>query len=492
MQAVLNQKIFDQDFYQVGGTLPANAPSYIMRKADGELLTALQQNEYCYILDARQVGKSTLVAHAANDLKAEGVHVARLDLSGYGSVVSPEQWYFTLLEDLGEELGLEDKLTEFWDAHETTTPLRRWMQALEQVALPQLTGPVILFMDEVDSIVSPTQTVQEANVSSAKFFPGDEFFTAIRACYNRRAQNPQLRRLTFCLVGSATPGSLISDPERTPFNIARRIEPTDFTLEEATPLAERLGIADWEARKSVLRRVLYWTGGHPYLTQALCRAIATRSDTLPPTPQSVDRLCEKHFFAKNPVESQHLSYIGERALWKSEQAVAVLDLYRAIRLERRQIAFDAKNPIHETLRLSGLVKVGDGYLRIRNRIYAQVFDARWIQNKMPGAEVRQRAIVARKAVARVASAAGVIILFLLGLTFKAVYEGNRADQNSTLAEIAQTEATYSANQARVAQAQATQAAEAAGIAKHKADLSVEAEKEKRSTSAFRSPKGNRC
>src|SRR5205814_2031361 len=68
----------------------------------------------------------------------------------------------------------------------------------------------------------------------------DEFFAAIRACYNRRTEEPEWERLTFCLLGVATPSDLIQDTRTTPFNIGRRIDLTDFSPAEAAPLARGL------------------------------------------------------------------------------------------------------------------------------------------------------------------------------------------------------------------------------------------------------------
>ncbi len=46
--------------YQVGGSLPTQALSYVQRQADSALYDAVCRGEFCYILTARQMGKSSL------------------------------------------------------------------------------------------------------------------------------------------------------------------------------------------------------------------------------------------------------------------------------------------------------------------------------------------------------------------------------------------------------------------------------------------------
>ena len=118
----------------------------------------------------------------------------------------------------------------------------------------------MIFIDEIDCVRSLP-------------FSTDEFFAAIRECYNRRTQDPEYERLTFCLLGVASPSDLIQDTRITPFNIGRRIELTDFSAAEAAPFQSGLvlgspemsGRSEEEAR-ALLGRILHWTGGHPYLT----------------------------------------------------------------------------------------------------------------------------------------------------------------------------------------------------------------------------------
>ena len=50
-----------QEFFVAGGTLWQEAPSYIVRPADDELFRLALEGEYCDVLAARQMGKSSLI-----------------------------------------------------------------------------------------------------------------------------------------------------------------------------------------------------------------------------------------------------------------------------------------------------------------------------------------------------------------------------------------------------------------------------------------------
>src|SRR5579871_6280280 len=333
----------ESPFYVTGGTLPADAASYVARQADSDLLNSLLSGEYCYILNSRQMGKSSLCVRTIARLKAQGVTTIFLDLTKFGGGnLTAEQWYAGMLSEFGRSCGMRSECLAYWKENASLSPLQRFFGAIQEVALPHLEGRLVFFVDEID-------------VTRSLPFSTDEFFAAIRPCYVGRATQPLLERLVFCLLGTATPADLIQDTRVSPFNIGKRIELRDFTPEEAAPLAQGLG----RNGSTLLERVLYWTGGHTYLTQRLCRSVAESGVQ---TVSEVDRLCTELFLTHTAKESDdNLAFVRNRLLKSEVDLAALLDLYRKMRDGKRP-AYDETNPLCPVLRLSGVAKVREGML----------------------------------------------------------------------------------------------------------------------------------
>ena len=119
--------------YQVGGTLNATDPTYVERQTDINLLEALTAGKFCYVLNSRQMGKSSLMVRTKFRLQQAGHRCAMVDLTSIGSKqITPVQWYKGLLAELWHDLQMADE-----------DHFQQWWQAQGDISLPQKFGRII-------------------------------------------------------------------------------------------------------------------------------------------------------------------------------------------------------------------------------------------------------------------------------------------------------------------------------------------------------------
>jgi hypothetical protein len=366
------------NFYYVGGSVPLDAPSYIKREADDIFYNYLKNGQYCYVLNSRQMGKSSLWVQTQKRLKEDNIDCATIDLSGIGKNISEDIWYRVLFEQLVKrfDLSIREKEQTWWDERAYKSAINRLDEFVEEILLREVSRPIVICFDEIDSVLSLK-------------FSTDDFFAWLRSCHEKRPHNRDYERLTFCMLGVAAVSNFILDNYRSPFNIGQDIRLSGFTIKDARKLAEGLQEKVIEPQR-VLEEVIEWTGGQPFLTQKICHLISTSHTGFgkesPVNPIYIGDFIQSQVISNwvSQDSPEHLNTIRNRLLNKRVTGRRMLKLYQEI-LRNGEITDDG-SPDQIELRLTGLVVQDRQKLKVYNKIYRNVFNETWVTtelNKIP-------------------------------------------------------------------------------------------------------------
>ncbi|HEY5643743.1 MAG TPA: AAA-like domain-containing protein [Woeseiaceae bacterium] len=376
------------EFFSVGVPLHAVRAGYVRRKADDLLYEAAMAGRFAHVLAPERSGKSSLVAATAARLENNGCKVAILDLEQIGDRDGTDagRWYYDVVYRLMRQLRIRYDLQSWWQDKSILSNRQRLLDFYTEIILEFIPERIVIFLDGI-------QCIEDLPFA-------DQLLASIRAAHNSRTTNPDFSRIVFVLLGECDPVSLISEPELSPFNVTKAIPLEDFTREQLDLFATELNLDAARARIA-LDRIYHWTRGQPYLSQKLARAVA-REELEGDVEEFIDRVATQQLGGRSALHNEpHMSHIHRVIVNDEKRREPLLNLYGRIR-KGVEVSADLGCPLQRRLMAVGLVEIdNERILRVRNRLYAAVFTARWANENLP-IRLRVPAMVA-----------GVIFLFLL-------------------------------------------------------------------------------
>lgn len=352
--------------FSSGRTVKARDLQYVQRPADEELLEHCRSGRPAYILHSPQMGKSSLIARTAEQLKAESRHAIIIDLSQFPLPPREKEWFYKILLLLDDQLDLSTDASVWWDTHDSIPPHERLTQFIHEVVLPETTNPLVFFIDEIEQTLTiPFRA---------------HLFDWLATLYESRATHPPLNRITFVVCGVATPLQLIPDGNPGLFQWSHQVVLSDFTLQEALPLSEGLSLPA-ETAVETFQWVYRWTQGHPYLTQLVCQVLEEQHRSTW-SEREIDE-CIRHFLVSpQGLQDRNLQLVRNTLTTLGTNSVSLLRPFLDL-LEGRQETLKTDTAIFDQLQLAGVLREDEGKIGLGNKLYQELFTPSWVRRHLP-------------------------------------------------------------------------------------------------------------
>ena len=343
-------------FYVTGGTLPRTRPPTSSARRTGAVRRPHARGEFCYVLTSRQMGKSSLMVRTAARLRAGG----RRGRGPRPHRHRPEPLRRAVVRraccaaSAGSSTWKTSWRSSGWQ-HERARPAAALDGgAAARWCCPRSRAALVIFIDEIDAVRSLP-------------FSTDEFFAAIRECYNRRSRGPGVRAAHLLPAGRGH--SLGPDPGHAHHPVQHRpAHRADRLHRRGSGAAGCAGLGRERAERVQRRRC--WSGcsvldrrpslPHPAPLPGGGRRRPIRNRKIQNPKSEVDRLCEELFLSPGAREQDdNLLFVRERLL-RSEADRAACWTCMGRCGPGKRVRLDDTNPLVDLLRLSGITRAMDG------------------------------------------------------------------------------------------------------------------------------------
>ena len=265
-----------------GGAIDVCSRFYIKRKADETVFNSVNKHRgMVTVRGPRQTGKTSLLCRVYENLQhvKSNIRPVFVDFQSFTreNMSSQNALWCSIAEEIAGHLRIEDWQSGEWDDNGSYD--RNISRFLDRYVFAENETPLLLCLDEVDRVFkSPVMS---------------DFFSSVRAFWNRGARDPSWKKVRWLLSTSSEPGFFITDLSQSPFNIGSRVELGAFTPDEVEKFAKRHGLVP---NNDMVSRIMRYVGGRPYLVHLLLYHLALN-----------DRPVDQLFTASTEIFREHLS-----------------------------------------------------------------------------------------------------------------------------------------------------------------------------------------
>ncbi|CAN2040429.1 hypothetical protein GMMP15_1730004 [Candidatus Magnetomoraceae bacterium gMMP-15] len=320
----------DKDFYSQSLVIPHNVPGvdpnfYIVRDADKNVLSAMERPRAIVTIHGPwQSGKSSLIkVHVAIQNKQDRIRAVIINFKTISNkeFQSLNTIWQAIASEIAEQLSLK---TYDWNpdaGHDSN-----FSRFLAHSIFDDEDKPLLICFDEIERLFNlPIKS---------------EFFSTVRAFYNKGATILNWKKVSWILATSLEPSLLIDNFNVSPFNIGLREKLDMFSQQEIKESASYHGLT---LKPEDLDNIMEYIGGNPYLVNILFENLArnpeSRDQFFNIQNASADRgIFQSHLnnrfelLQKNPKLIKEMKKIIKR---QSSKDLILIDQLKAIGLVRR-------------------------------------------------------------------------------------------------------------------------------------------------------------
>jgi AAA-like domain/Trypsin-like peptidase domain len=344
------------DLEEPGGRMPIESRFYIDRPPTelNSRREILRAGALIRIKGPREFGKSSLMARMAAVATEAGaktieINFREIDAEFFGSLKDFLQ-YFCNAVTMG--LEIEGELDE--RRVEKLGYKAACGSYFEKNILPQVTGSLVLELDEVDLLLGGQgDALRDGKAERAWVV---DFFSMLRAWYDSKMKShPQWKKLRLVLVHSKEIDRETLNQKQSPFNVGMELELKEFEEAQVLELARRYGVA-----QPIALGLMQFVGGHPQLVRKGLHEMALGQSSL-------DEILS-HGATGSGLYKRHLEQLRSRI----EQDTGLrMALQKVLASGEQGVLLDLQNKA--VLRSFGVVVCQDDDVRIACELYRKYF-----------------------------------------------------------------------------------------------------------------------